>query len=155
VNGLLCENTCSVSDDWVSLGCDVVDATTVTGLGEQKAAEGWLSCEITCPDNNGEFVVVAVANTCIAKDEWHWMILGCDVAGTPDMGLGEQKAVEGWLSCEITCPVNGGEFVVDAAKSEGVEVTRSASLAPLPEPLVPLAPLPEPLVPLAPLPQPL
>lgn len=66
VYGLFCENTCNATrgGDWESLGCDVVDdvvnATTVTGLGEQKAAEGWLSCEITCPVNKGEFVVHAV-----------------------------------------------------------------------------------------------
>jgi len=61
-------NECTAKADaaaWEALGCDVVTdgATTVTGLGTVTAFTGFESCAITCPVNDADFVVAAVATT--------------------------------------------------------------------------------------------
>ena len=58
-------------------------------------------------------------NTCTAKaDATEWATEGCVVAGTQNAttvsGLGTQTAAAGYLSCTITCPTDGGNFVVSA-----------------------------------------
>ena len=61
------ENTCTAKADataWAALGCVVAgtaDATAVSSLGAQSAADGFQSCAITCPTDGGAFTVVAAA----------------------------------------------------------------------------------------------
>jgi len=68
------DNVCTQKPnaEWTGLGCkDVSNATlagdaaasvTVTSLGDYEPAEGYGTCAITCPDNNGEFEVTAKCN---------------------------------------------------------------------------------------------
>ena len=45
--------------DWYALGCifSNPNATTVEGLGTHNRVNPTTSCEVTCPDTGGEFVV--------------------------------------------------------------------------------------------------
>jgi len=70
------ENECiqKTNADWIGLGCkDVSNATsggaaaTVDNLGDYKPAEGYATCNITCPENNGDFEVTA---TCAAQTHY-------------------------------------------------------------------------------------
>ena len=97
-------------------GCIVqfLDVNTVSGLGLVEPAAGIASCEISCPVDGGNFVVSAFENSCqplISPPE------GCSVetlalGATTVTGLGLVEPAAGYVSCEISCPVDGGNFVV-------------------------------------------
>ena len=131
VNGLAfvvtaTENQCIAKDDeqsWAVLGCVAAAPTgiTVSALGALSGSTGYSACVITCPVQYQKFVVTATKNSCTAKTEADWLVLGCVVAtptGTTVAGLGSQSgALPEYATCEITCPVDGSAFVVTATKS--------------------------------------
>ena len=61
-------NTCIAKANtaaWTALGCVVAgtqDGTTVAAIGTPSGATGYQSCAVTCPTNNGAFVVTVVSN---------------------------------------------------------------------------------------------
>ena len=61
-------NTCLAKANtaaWTALGCVVAgtqDGTTVAAIGTPSGATGYQSCAVTCPTNNGAFVVTVVSN---------------------------------------------------------------------------------------------
>jgi len=117
------QNDCTARNTagWAAVGCEVAGTatgTTIAALGAQSAATNWTSCAITCPVDNAAFVVNAVT-ACQAKaDAAAWAAVGCVVAGaqngTSVAALGAQSAATGYTSCDITCPVAGGPFDVNA-----------------------------------------
>lgn len=73
------DNVCTqkTNAEWIGLGCsnvsnaisddDAAASVTVTDLGGYKPAEGYATCAITCPDNDGDFEVTA---TCAAETHY-------------------------------------------------------------------------------------
>ena len=62
-------------------------------------------------------IASAQGNTCIAKDAAQWQALGCifsDPTATTVYGLGTHSRVTPTTSCEVSCPVDGADFVVSS-----------------------------------------
>ena len=61
---------------------------------------------------------VCTANNCNARTAADWLTDGCEFSNptaTTVFGLGSHNRVTPTTSCEVTCPVYGGDFVVTSA----------------------------------------
>ena len=103
---------------WGLLGCNVANpaAVNVTGLGEILPAEGYRSCKIKCEAMGAVFTVDSLENRCdkIDNETW-WAEKGCSVEDPAARTVTELNisTIDGWNSCDVTCPEHNGEFVVE------------------------------------------
>ncbi len=129
-NDILDEQTCNDN----TCSCPGGTVTITGGTGATLCAiDGDVDCS-ACEEENhlsagGSSVntQTCVENTCIAKDEAAWLVLGCvvtDPNANSISGLGAQTAAAGWASCSITCnDVNNDEENYDLVLKEFVVVS--------------------------------
>ena len=85
----------------------------MTGLEVSGVAIG--TCSVTCPVDGQDFVVRAHRFNCNPKTAEQWAALGCIFANpsaTTAFDLGTHNRVTPTASCEVSCPVDGEDFVV-------------------------------------------
>jgi len=109
--------------DWNELGCSVTmfNASNVTDLGDIEPFDGFRSCEIKCEEMDASFEVISEENRCKAVDNQSWWASkGCLVAGPEARTVSELNVSVNepiWASCDVSCPTDNGDFVVESVKT--------------------------------------
>ena len=107
---------------WGLLGCNVTNpaAVNVTGLGVISPADGYRSCKVKCEAMGAVFTVESEENRCdkIDNETW-WSEQGCIVQDLEARSITElnASAAVGYDSCDVTCPEDGEEFVVESVQT--------------------------------------
>ena len=109
-----------VPEMWGLLGCNVTNpaAVNVTGLGVISPADGYRECKVKCEAMGVLFTVESKENRCdkIDNETW-WAEKGCAVVDPTARTVTELNvsAAVGYDSCDVQCPEDNGEFVVESA----------------------------------------
>mgnify|MGYP006147392679 CR=1 FL=1 len=104
---------------WGLLGCNVTNpaAVNVTGLGVISPADGYRECKVKCEAMGALFTVESKENRCdkIDNETW-WAEKGCVVEDPEARTVTELNvsAAVGYDSCDVQCPEDNGEFVVES-----------------------------------------
>jgi hypothetical protein len=104
---------------WSVLGCNVTNpaAVNVTGLGVISPADGYRECKVKCEAMGVLFTVESKENRCdkIDNETW-WAEKGCVVEDPEARTVTELNvsAAVGYDSCDVQCPEDNGEFVVES-----------------------------------------
>ena len=115
--------------EWAALGCMVSSGQPradnrghlgkVTGLVVAGVQVG--TCSVTCPVDGQDFVVRAQAVSCKPKTAQQWAELGCIFAnpsGTTAFDLGTHNRIVSTTSCDVSCPIDRGDFAVTRVTGE-------------------------------------
>ena len=127
-----CVYRCNAKSDpeWAALGCMVSpggqprannrgDLGEVSGLEVAGVQVG--TCSVTCPVDGQDFVVRARPFSCKPKTAQQWAELGCIFAnpsGTTAFDLGTHNRIVPTTSCDVSCPIDRGDFVVTRVTGE-------------------------------------
>ena len=110
--------------EWNDLGCNVTtpNAMNVTDLGDIEPATGFRSCKVKCEAMGAVFTVESEENRCDKIDNvtW-WAEKGCVVVDPEARTVTELEAsaAAGFDSCDVTCPEDGEEYVVNSVQTVG------------------------------------